>query len=106
MSEKTEIACRLFNSGFNCAQAVVGAFSPVEEGQAELVLKLASSFGGGMRCGEVCGAVTGALMVLGLREGQYVADDLDAKKKSAELTSRFMEEYYSRKGALLCRELL
>ncbi len=106
MGRKTDIAMGLFNGGFNCAQSVVGPFCSVEEGEVQLALKLASGFGGGMRCGEVCGAVTGAVMVIGLREGQCRADDLAAKRKCSELTLKFMEEYTKRKGTLLCRELL
>lgn len=106
MKSKTDMAFELFNGGFNCAQAVVGPFCASEDGEGQLALKLASGFGGGMRCGEVCGAVTGALMVLGLREGQSVADDQSAKDRCAKLTSEFMEEYAKRKGTLLCRELL
>ena len=98
-------ALELFQGGLNCAQAVVGAFYPVEEDEGRLAIKLASGFGGGMRSGEVCGAVTGAVMVIGLREG-YLADDSAAKQKSSELTSAFMGEYLERKGTLLCRELL
>ncbi|MCK9526492.1 MAG: C-GCAxxG-C-C family protein [Limnochordia bacterium] len=106
MGGKTEIAFGLFNGGFNCAQSVVGPFFSVEDGDAQLALKLASGFGGGMRSGEVCGAVTGAVMVIGSREGQCRADDLATKRKCSELTSKFMEEYAKRKGTLLCRELL
>lgn len=99
-----DLAFGLFGGGFNCAQSVVGALADKEE--AKLALRLASGFGGGMRCGEVCGAVTGAVMVIGLREGQCVANDLEAKRRTAQLTSEFMETYAKRKGTLLCRDLL
>jgi C_GCAxxG_C_C family probable redox protein len=106
VDKKTDIAFGLFNGGFNCAQSVVGSYCSVEDGEAHLALRLASGFGGGMRTGGVCGAVTGAVMVIGLREGQWRADDLDAKRKCGELTAKFIEEYSQRKGTLLCRELL
>ena len=86
LNERVEAARRLFQEGFNCAQAVVGAFYPPEKREGQLALKLASGFGGGMRRGEVCGAVSGAVMVLGMREG-YLAGDQAAKLKSSELTS-------------------
>ena len=104
LNERVEAARRLFQEGFNCAQAVVGAFSSGEE-EGQLALKLASGFGGGMRRGEVCGAVSGAVMVLGMREG-YLAGDQAAKLKSSELTSAFMEGYAQRQGTLYCREIL
>ncbi|HBN95937.1 MAG TPA: hypothetical protein DDZ66_06535, partial [Firmicutes bacterium] len=106
MGSKTDIAFGLFNGGFNCAQSVIGPFCSVEDGEAQLALRLASGFGGGMGSGEVCGAVTGAVMVIGSREGQCRADDLAAKRKCSELTSKFMEEYAKRRGTVLCRELL
>lgn len=107
MNERVESALRLYHGGgFNCAQSVVGAFYPPEDEEGKTALKVALSFGGGMRCGEVCGGVTGALMVIGLRAGQNGAEDQETKEKTAQLTSAFMEEYSKRKGALLCRELL
>ena len=104
MNNRVDVAFRLFDGGFNCAQSVVGAFA--EHEQAKLALKLAAGFGGGMRYGEVCGAVTGALMVLGLREGTCIADDLDGKRRMGGRTLEFMEKYAERKGTLLCRDLL
>lgn len=99
-------ALELFGSGFNCAQSVLGSYVERQTDEGELALKLAAGFGGGMRMGEVCGAVTGALMVIGLREGQYKAEDKAAKEKCSRLTRDFMEEYAKRKGTLLCREIL
>jgi C_GCAxxG_C_C family probable redox protein len=69
-------------------------------------MRLACGFGGGLRCGEVCGAVSGAVMVVGLKYGQYIANDEASKKKCYETTSEFMEKYIKRKGTVLCRELL
>ncbi len=106
MNERIENALRLFSEGFNCAQSVAGAFYPPEDDEGKTAIKLASSFGGGMRCGEVCGGITGALMVIGLREGQDAADDPAAKERLSQQTLAFMEEYAKRKGTLLCRELL
>jgi C_GCAxxG_C_C family probable redox protein len=80
LNERVEAARRLFQEGFNCAQAVVGAFYPPEKREGQLALKLASGFGGGMRRGEVCGAVSGAVMVLGMREGYLAGDQAEAAK--------------------------
>ncbi|MDW7659642.1 MAG: C-GCAxxG-C-C family protein, partial [Bacillota bacterium] len=62
--------------------------------------------GGGMRCGEVCGAVTGALMVIGLKYAQTEPGDRAAKDRFGQITQAFMERYAQEKGALLCRDLL
>ena len=99
-----------FLSGCNCPQSVVLAFDDVlaEHGlESATVACLASPFGGGMgRLREVCGAVSGMLMVLGVVEGYD--DPSDYERKSAlyaqvqELAGRFREE----QGSILCRELL
>ena len=106
MSEKVQKALELFNSRFNCSQAVIGALCGQFGMNEELSMKLACGFGGGLRCGEVCGAVSGAVMVVGLKYGQYIANDKTSKKKCYEVTSEFMKEYLKRKGTVLCRELL
>lgn len=106
MSERLQKALELFDSGLNCCQSVLGAFNGQFGTDEQLLMRLASGFGGGMRCGEVCGAVSGAVMVVGLKYGQYFANDEDSKKKCYEITSEFMDEYLKRKGTVLCRELL
>ena len=62
-------------------------------------LKIGACFGRGMRKGEVCGACTGALMVLGLRYG-------DDKSKSNEICEMFLDEFESENGSYICRDLL
>ena len=93
-----------FRLNFNCAQSVLVAFAPqlgLEENQA---LKLASPFGGGVaRRGQVCGAVTGALMALGLAQG---TDTPAGKEDAYRLGEEFLHHFESRHGTILCRELL
>ncbi len=96
--EKEKQALAAYESGLNCAQAVCQAFVADYAIEPELARRFAACFGGGMRCGEVCGALTGALMVLGWR---YGGTD-ECPGKTMALTDRFAEE----KGTLLCRELL
>lgn len=106
MNQKVEKALKLFDDGFNCSQSVIGAFCSKFGLDEELAMKLTCGFGGGMRCGEVCGAVTGAIMVIGLRYGQYKAEDKESKTRCYDLTSKFMEEYAKRNNSVICRELL
>ncbi|TAH67141.1 MAG: C_GCAxxG_C_C family protein [Anaerolineaceae bacterium] len=105
-NERVEKAIKLFDSGFNCSQAVIGVFCTKYGMDEELAMKLACGFGGGMRCGEVCGAVSGAVMAIGLRYGQYKAEDKESKARCYELTSKFMDEYVKRNGSVLCRDIL
>lgn len=109
-TERAERARSNFLQGYNCSQSVVLAFDDVlaEQGlDARTALRLASPFGGGMgRMREVCGSVSGMLMVLGLAEGYDDAKAFKAKKElygSVQgLAARFREE----NGSIVCRELL
>lgn len=101
-----EKALNLFESKFNCAQAVFSSFSEelgLDEKQA---LKIGGCFGSGMRKGEVCGACTGALMVLGLKYGQSEIGDVESKLKSDDVCVKFLEEFEERNGSYICNELL
>jgi C_GCAxxG_C_C family probable redox protein len=71
MSTRTDIATTRFLSGYNCAQAVLDAFRDEASLDEDLALKMATGLGAGMgRKQEVCGAVTGGVLVLGLRHGR------------------------------------
>jgi C_GCAxxG_C_C family probable redox protein len=105
MSQADE-AVALFET-FNCAQSVLAACAPQEGLSKEQCLAVAGAFGGGMgRMGEVCGAVTGALMVLGVRCGQeMVANPATAKGPLYARANAFTNAFKERNGSLLCREL-
>lgn len=64
-----ERAVALHQAGSNCAQSVLGSCCKQFHLDAETAYRLGAFFGGGMRMGETCGAVTGALMALGLQFG-------------------------------------
>ncbi len=101
-------AGELFLSGSNCAQSVVLAFSDVTGLEDGFAARLSSSFGGGMgRMREVCGAVSGMLMVLGLLYGYEEPGEQDIRKREhytavQELAGKFREEC----GSIVCREIL
>ena len=101
-------AAELFLNGSNCAQAVVLAFSDVTGLDEKMAARLSSSFGGGMgRMREVCGAVSGMLMVVGLLYGYDDPGEKDSQKKEhyrlvQELAGKFREEC----GSIICREIL
>ena len=100
-------AAELFLQGYNCAQSVAVAFSDVTGLTPEFSARIASSFGGGMgRMREVCGAVSGMLMVAGLLYGYDVPGEDAAKKahyaRVQELAGKFRDEV----GSIVCREIL
>jgi len=96
----------LFREGFSCSQAVLMAFAPglgMEARQAALV---ASSFGGGMaRQGWTCGALTGALMAIGLHAGHAAAEDTAAKEDLYARVQAIVARFEERHGATACRQL-
>ena len=99
------LAC--FNEGFSCSQAVLSAYSEEFGLDRETALKLADSFGGGMgRMGLTCGAVTGAMMVIGLKYGRREAQDKAAKQKTVDTVRLFIRRFEERRASILCRELL
>lgn len=95
-----------FCNNFNCSQAVFTAFATEAGLNEELALRIATQFGGGARKGEMCGAVAGALMVLGLKYGHSHADDTEEKKKAYQIAEDFMNRFIEKKGTVVCRELL
>ena len=107
MGRIAETAEKRFLEGFSCAQAVFSAFAEAEGMDLETALRVSSSFGAGMaRMGDTCGALTGGMMVLGLKYGRTVADDMDAKEKNYSLVHEFVAEFNKRFENTMCRDLL
>ena len=103
---KEDIAVGLFSSGYNCAQAVLGAFCEEEGLEAATALKIANGFGGGVRCGEICGAVSGAIMAIGLKCGFYIENDIEQKSYCNKKSYEFIENFKESNNSILCRDLL
>jgi len=107
MTNHSDRAKELFKMGYNCSQAVLGAFCEELGMDFETAMKISSSFGGGMgRMREVCGTVTGMFMAAGLQYGPSDNSDPASKgehyKKIQELAKRFKDK----NGSIICRELL
>jgi C_GCAxxG_C_C family probable redox protein len=100
-------AVAYFEQGFYCSQAVLAAHAPELGLDRDSALKIAAAFGAGIaRTGRTCGAVTGALMAIGLKHGRTAAGDIAAKARTDQLAGQFLAEFQARHGALDCRELL
>lgn len=104
---RREKAMALFEEGYNCAQSVFLAFADLHGIDRQTAAALSSSFGGGMgRLREVCGAVSGMLLVLGVLYGY---DDPRAREEKAEAYGRVQKlaaEFEEKNGSIVCRELL
>jgi len=97
-----EIALTMFSQGHNCAQSVLAAFGDETGLDRKTTLTIAAAFGGGMaRMGLTCGAITGALMVLGLKSAT-----INNKDKFYELITEFIEKFRAANGDISCTGLL
>ncbi len=101
-----EKANKYFCDKFHCSQAVLASFAEELGITEEQALKLGACFGSGMRKGEVCGACTGALMVLGLKYGQCKKDDTESRNRANMVNDKFLDEYRKRNGSYICNDLL
>ncbi len=110
MSEKKvnhgDIAVEYFNNNFNCSQGVFTTFATEMGMDEKTALMVATNFGGGARKGEICGAVAGALMVLGMKCGHCESDDVEGKKKAYRISEEFMNRFAEKNGSVVCRKLL
>lgn len=107
--EKAEKAKQLFKSGYNCSQSVLGVWTDELNLDFSTAMKISQSFGGGMgRLREVCGACSGAFMVLGMKYGTDDSKDFKVKKdlyeKVQKFAARFKEE--NKFDSIICREML
>ncbi len=104
---RVEQAVSCFQDGFNCSQSILSSFS-VEFGlNRDIALKLATGTGGGTGLlGKTCGAVTGALMVIGLKYGKDSIEDDAAAEKTSSLVQKFVKEFTEINGSSTCDDLL
>ena len=104
---KAELAKSLFLEGYNCAQAVAGAYAEEMGMDFKTVTKMVSSFGGGMgRLREVCGAVSGMFFVVGALYGYDDPKAFEAKKALYERIQFLAGEFRKETGSIICREML
>ena len=98
--DKVEKAAALFTGGCNCSQSVFAAFADEFGLDEELAKRLACGLGGGVgRMREVCGAVSAAAMIIGMRLGPD-------KAKAYPAIQDFCRRFKDRAGSIVCRELL
>lgn len=107
MIDHGQLAKEKFFKGYTCAQAVFCAFCPEMGIDEQTGLLLTSSFGGGMgKLRLVCGALTGAFMVLGVLYGDYRPGDNDGKAAHYERVREIGKEFEKRNTSMICAEIL
>jgi len=105
MSDIKEIAVKYHKAGYNCAQSVLcacGEYTGVDEKTA---LALSAGLGGGLRSGEICGAISGAVIALGMAFPFADAADTESKNKIAVLAKECVSRGREAFGAVRCAEL-
>ena len=107
MMNRGAYAAELFETGYNCAQAVAVAFCDVTGLEEKQAAAMASSFGGGMgRMREVCGAVSGMLLVAGILYGYDTPGDDESKKAHYQRVQDMAARFRQEAGSIICREIL
>lgn len=104
---KSDVALASFNQGITCSSAVFSAFSEELGLDDKTAKKIGCGFGAGIsRTGNICGAVSGAIMVIGLKYGKAEQGDDGATEKTRALIRRFIQEFIKKNGSVNCTELL
>ena len=104
---KKESATQTFNSGYNCAQSVFSAFSDDLKFDRETALRISSGFGAGMgRTQATCGAVTGAIMVIGSKIGDLHGSGEGINDQIYSKTKEFINRFIEMNKTTNCRELV
>lgn len=101
-----EKALSYFQDKFHCSQSVLAAYAEELGLTEEQALKIAYCLNSGMRKGEVCGACTGALLVLGMKYGQCKKEDLESRALANEKTVTFLEKFKEAHGTYICNDLM
>lgn len=104
---KADDAHRCFLKRFTCSAAVFSSFSEDLGLDPECAKKIACGFGAGLsKTGNICGAVSGAVMVIGLKYGKAEEGDEAATEKTRALVRQFIEKFTEKNGSIRCTDLL
>lgn len=103
---KKELAIAYHDKGYNCAQAVVCAFSEELGVPEEILFKAAEGFGLGMGCMKgTCGAISGAVMAAGFKNSTANFDGPKSKMDTYKLSKEILEAFEKKNGSSICKDL-
>ena len=103
---KKEQVAELFMRGQDCSQVVISHYADELGLPADEANRMAAAFGGGTGIGETCGAVIGAMMVIGMKYGHNGPDDMEQRNVLMAKRAEFIEKWKERRGSCMCRDLL
>lgn len=104
--ERCRMAKEYHEKGLNCGQSVLAAYTDVTGFTPEQSMALASGFGGGMRCGGLCGVVSACMVVLGMAHPHTLENGAEGKKRASQLAQELHRRFTARFKNLNCRDLL
>lgn len=105
--DRIQKAAELFCSGYNCSQAVIGAYCDAFGMDFETAMKVSEGFGGGMgRMRLTCGAVSGMFMLVGLKYSRAEGGDLETRTEIYETVQKMAKEFEEMNGSIVCGDLL
>ncbi len=99
-------ALELQKSGCNCAQSVSGVFCEKYGIDRDQLMRMTTNFGSGMNAADYCGALAGAIMVVGFKYGTTDPKDLDGKKLCRQKAAEIIKAFRKEKNTLHCREMM
>ena len=104
---KFEIASEYMKKGYNCAQSIMKAYASEVGMKEEDAVRMASALGGGVgRNGHICGAVSGAALIIGMKFGTTDPLDFPAKEIAYNKTNELLEKFSAENKSVLCKELI
>lgn len=107
MNNRSEIAVQKLIDGYNCAQAVFYSFCDDLNIEKDFALKLATGFGAGMgRKEEVCGAISGGIIVIGAKYGRGEKDERTVMERTYKKVQDLMDQFAAKHGSYICRKLI
>jgi len=107
IKKRTDYAVQLFEQGYNCSQSVFMAFADKFGVDKALAASLSTSFGGGIgRLREMCGAVSGGALLLGLKYPHLNPADMHTKNANYQIVQDFALEFKKQIGSYNCDDIL
>jgi len=104
---KSEIASEYMRKGFNCTQSIIKAYASEVGMKEEDAVRMASALGGGVgRNGHICGAVSGAALIIGMKFGTTDPANFQAKEIAYNKTNELLEKFREENKSILCKELI
>lgn len=106
MEKFVEKALENHKRGFNCAQAVACAYCDEVGMDENIIFKMAEGFGagmGGLQC--TCGALSGAIMLAGLKQSSGDVNNPTTKASTYKLSKEMVEEFREKNTSVVCRDL-